>query len=452
MYKTVSGIVMPIAVLAAIGLGVWGYQVNAEKNAILIKAENQYQRSFHDLSHNVGQLQEELGGMVAVNPTKQAYYRREMINVWRMTNQAKTSITQLPLTMLPFDKTQELLHRLSKFAYQTSIRDLEAKPLTADEKKTLTSLYECTKEIGKELSTVQTRILSNNLRWMDVEAALASQKENQDNVIIDGFKTLNKKAEGYSDLDFGASVMEASTRQDLNKLPGKELSAEEIRKKAQHFLGLSDPNALKITENGSGTEFNTYTATYPLNNKEDLTLDFSKKGGHLIQFMRPRSIGEKVLDAKGAVEAAKDFLQEHGFADMALINYDEYQRTAALTFAHEQKGVLVYPESIMVNVALDDGEVTDMRAADFHLAYKERTFPAPKLTEKEARKELNPKFQVLSTRKALIEGELGETVHCYEFYGKINGQLYKIFVNSGTGYEEKIENLHDGSGAQANLT
>ncbi|WP_058303811.1 germination protein YpeB [Gorillibacterium timonense] len=446
MYKSISAVVMPIAVLVAIGLGVWGYQVNTEKNTILIKAENQYQRSFHDLSHNLGQLQDELGGMVAVNPTKQAYYRRQMINVWRITNQAKTNITQLPLTMLPFDKTQELLHRLSKFSYQTSIRDLEAKPLTAAEKKTLASLYECTKDIDKELSQVQTKILSSNLRWMDVEAALASQKENQDNVIIDGFKTLNKKAEGYGELDFGPSAMQTSTRQDLNKLPGKELSAMEIRKKAQQFLGLSDGSALKVTENGPGTEFNSYTVAYPVGgNNEELTLDYSKKGGHLLQFMRPRSIGNKVLDAKGAQEAAKDFLNEHGFADMKLINYDEYQRTAALTFAHEQNGVLVYPESVMLNVALDNGQVTDMRAANYHFEKKDRTFDKPKMTLKEASKELNPNFNVLSTRQSLIEGELGDQVRCYEFLGKINGKLYRVYINGETGYEEKVESLHDGS-------
>ncbi len=447
MYKTISAVVMPIAVLAAVGLGVWGYQVNTEKNTILIKAENQYQRSFHDLSHNVGQLQQELGGMLAVNPSKQGYYRREMINLWRITNQAKTNITQLPLTMLPFDKTQELLHRLSKFSYQTSIRDLDAKPLTDGEKKTLLSLYECTKDIDKELSQVQNTILTQNLRWMDVEAALASQKENQDNVIIDGFKTLNKKAEGYSDLDFGPDVMKTAERRDLNKLPGKEMSAEEVRKIAEKFLGLPNSSSLTITENGPGTEFNSYTVSYPTGKNEELTLDYSKKGGHLLQFMRPRSIGTKVLDAKGAQDAAKEFLEEHGFANMKLINYDEYQRTAALTFAQEHQGVLVYPEAVMLNVALDDGQVTDMRAANYHFEKKDRSFGKPKLTEKEARKELAPSFQVLSTREALIENELGEQVRCHEFFGKANGQMYRVFINSENGYEEKVINLHDGAGA-----
>ena len=447
MYKTISAVVMPIAVLAAVGLGVWGYQVNTEKNTILIKAENQYQRSFHDLSHNVGQLQQELGGMLAVNPSKQGYYRREMINLWRITNQAKTNITQLPLTMLPFDKTQELLHRLSKFSYQTSIRDLDAKPLTDGEKKTLRSLYECTKDIDKELSQVQNTILAKNLRWMDVEAALASQKENQDNVIIDGFKTLNKKAEGYSDLDFGPDVMKTAERRDLNKLPGKEMSAEEVRKIAEKFLGLPNSSSLTITENGPGTEFNSYTVSYPTGKNEELTLDYSKKGGHLLQFMRPRSIGTKVLDAKGAQDAAKEFLEEHGFANMKLINYDEYQRTAALTFAQEHQGVLVYPEAVMLNVALDDGQVTDMRAANYHFEKKDRSFGKPKLTEKEARKELAPSFQVLSTREALIENELGEQVRCHEFFGKANGQMYRVFINSENGYEEKVINLHDGAGA-----
>lgn len=43
---------------------------------------------------------------------------------------------------------------------------------------------------------VQHLVLKNNLRWMDVELALASGKEGTDNTIIDGFKTVEKLLKG----------------------------------------------------------------------------------------------------------------------------------------------------------------------------------------------------------------------------------------------------------------
>ena len=38
-----------------------------------------------------------------------------------------------------------------------------------------------------------TMAMKNNLRWMDVELALATGKEHADNTIIDGFKTVEKQ-------------------------------------------------------------------------------------------------------------------------------------------------------------------------------------------------------------------------------------------------------------------
>ena len=442
MYKRISAILMPIAVVVAIGLGVWGYQVNNEKNMVLIKAENQYQRSFHDLTYHMNQLQTELGNMIAVTPSTQHFYRRQTINIWRITNQAKTEITQLPLALVPFDKSQQLLHNLATFTYQTSIRDLDKKPLTDGEIKTMKSLYERSKEINQDLQKVQQSVLNKNLRWMDVEVALASQQENMDNVIIDGFKAVNKKVEGYTDVDFGPSTLEANKSEDLSSLPGKMVTADEVRKKAAEFLKLKDQFGLTVKENGAGTDLNTYTVTKDTK-KELVTLDYSKKGGHLLQFMRPRKVSRKVLDLAGAREAGEEFLTEHGYKDMAAINYDQYANTAAITYAPRVNGVVVYPQSVMLNVALDNGDVTDMRSADYHMhEQKAVSLDKPKLTVEQAKQELAKNFQVTATDRAVIESEMGELVPCYQFYGKINGGKYKVFINSDTGYEEKVENVH----------
>src|SRR5690625_7159113 len=43
MYKRMSFILFPVLVLGLVGAIIWGYQVNQEKNSVLIKAENNYQ-------------------------------------------------------------------------------------------------------------------------------------------------------------------------------------------------------------------------------------------------------------------------------------------------------------------------------------------------------------------------------------------------------------------------
>lgn len=194
MYKRFSAVMFPIVTLFFIGAIVWGYQEHQDKNSILIKAENQYQRAFHDLTYHVDRLHSELGRTLAVNSQSQAMHRKGLANVWRITSQAQNEINQLPLTMLPFNKTEDFLSRISNFAYRTSIRDLTKKPLSDDEVKTLKTLYKNAGDISKDLQKVQHKVLSDNLRWMDVETAMASEQKSLDNSIIDGFKTVDKKS------------------------------------------------------------------------------------------------------------------------------------------------------------------------------------------------------------------------------------------------------------------
>src|ERR1700720_4632876 len=107
MYRRLSTILFPVAIIALIGAGIWGYQENQEKNAILIKAENQYQRAFHDLSYHINKLNNELGSAIAVESTSQDFYKKGLVNIWKISSQAQGEINQLPLAWLPFNDTKK---------------------------------------------------------------------------------------------------------------------------------------------------------------------------------------------------------------------------------------------------------------------------------------------------------------------------------------------------------
>jgi spore germination protein len=443
MYKRVSAILLPIVLLALIGTGVWGYQQNQDKNTIMIKAENQYQRAFHDLSYNMDKLHTELGNTLALQPTTQNFYRKRLSNVWRMSNQAQNDIGQLPLTMLPLNKTQEFLDHLSKFAYLTSIRDLSSHPLSDGEHKTLENLYTKSKELNAQLGTVQNRVIAQNLRWMDVDTALASQKQNMDNVIVDGFRAVDKRVEGYSDVDWGPSVNDITARRKLSALPGKPINTADAMRKAEKFLGMQASADWRVTENGKGTDYHSYTVTGSLPGmNHGFHMDISHKGGHMLMYNATRPAAIKRLDTRGARDAALDFLDRKGFGDMVPVAYDEYQNIGSITFASRRADTVLYPEKVSVNVALDNGDITGLQASEYHFEHgKNRKTGKARITVEQARKQLNPTFEVYSHDQALIKNDINAEVLCHEFTGKVNGSVYKVYLNADTGDEEKTELL-----------
>ncbi|MNJ30513.1 Sporulation protein YpeB [compost metagenome] len=368
--------------------------------------------------------------------------------MWRITSEAQNEINQLPLTMLPFNKTEEFLSRISKFSYQAGVRDLTKQPLSDGELKNLKELYKSSAQVSKQLQQVQDKVISNRLRWMDVETALANPNDQQDNTIIDGFKTVDKHVGEYPELDWGPSISSIYNKRSVKKLSGQPVTVHDIKSKAAQFAGAHHTQDIKVTENGKGTEWASYTAKVQGNNKDEaLTLDFTRNGGHLINYWSDRHIGAKAVSHETAREKADQFLSNKGYSDLTPVTYDEYDNIGSFTYVKKDGDVLIYPEKVTLRVALDNGHVVGMQASDYVYEQqdgKDRKLKKPKLTIQQARKYLNPEYKEQYNRLALIENDLSEKVMTYEFGGSINGSKYRIYLNAENGSEEVVEQIRDG--------
>ncbi|WP_276351700.1 germination protein YpeB [Cohnella caldifontis] len=445
MYARLSSVLFPVAALLFLGAIFWGYQEHQEKNSILIKAENQYQRAFHDLSHHMNRLQDELGQTLAVSSASHGAQRKGLANVWRLTSQAQNEINQLPLTMLPFNHAESFLSRINDFAYKASIRDLNKQPLSDGEMKTLKSLFASSGDINKELGKIQDAVIQNRLRWMDVETALASEHNPHDNTIIDGFRTMNKKIGEYPEIDWGPSAMNQPRKYTAASLSGKTMSPAEIRAKAESFLGYRELGAgqMTVSETGGKTSFKAYTVTIPTSAGHRVQLEYTQKGGHLLWYMNTRAVHSRKLNFDTARNKASNFLVRSQYRNMAPVSYDEYDHVAVFSYAGVKNGVRMYNDKVTVRVALDNGEIVGLQATDHVFADQVLTPGKPKMSREAAVKRLNPEFRVQDYSLAVVENDARKPVLVHEFVGKINGGTYRIYLNADTGEEESIEKVPD---------
>ena len=442
MYKIITAILIPVLVIVLIGTVVWGYQENQEKNSILIKAENQYQRAFHDLNFHIDKLHDELGKTLAVSSRKQL--SPCLVNVWRLASLAQSDVGQLPLILLPFNKTEEFLANVSDFAYRIAVRDLTKDPLTEAESKTLTTLYENSKGIKKELSNVQERVIESQLRWMDVELALAQEDKQMDNTIIDGFKTINKSVEEFPEVDWGPGGIQSLTKKKdgrWKQLKGDKISSEEAKKKALSFLNADSSQKVEVDKAIKNSDYKAYSVT--VKDKNTVYLDITEVGGHVVWMMKNREIQNKKLSYNQALDKVQDFLTKHNYPSMTPVNVEQYDNTLIFSLSREQNGVIIYPESVSVKVALDNGEVVGFQSADYIFNHKNRTIDKPKISSNEAKTNINPNLKVISVKQAIIENSAGNEVLTYEITGQINKTLYRIYINADNGDEEEIEKINE---------
>ncbi|AST92272.1 MULTISPECIES: germination protein YpeB [Sutcliffiella] len=430
-------VIIAVLAIAVVGTGYWGYQEHQDKNAVLINAENNYQRAFHDLVYHVDLLHDKIGTTLAMSSRDQL--SPSLAEVWRISSEAQNDVGQLPLALLPFNKTEEFLHQIGDYSYEVAVRDLNDSPLSSDEYDTLEKLYTRAAEIQSELRKVQNMVINNNLRWMDVELALSAQNQPHDNTIINGFKTVEQNVSSYEEAEFGPTFTSMKQTEDSYQyLEGETITEEEAKEVAREFLSLNGNEQIKVTENGEGSNVGFYSLTIIDETEKDTYIDITKKGGYPIYVIQNREIPSANISLKEASDKAEQFLEEHDFNGFTLYESAEYDNTGAFTFVNEVEGVKIYPDAIRMKVSLDDGSIVGFSAKDYLMSHRTRDIPDASISKEEARQQINERVNIMEDGLAIITSDLGEEVLCYEFYGTINNDTYQIFINADNGREESV--------------
>lgn len=427
-------------VIAIAGTAYWGYQEHQDKNSILIKAENNYQRAFHDLNNNMANLEDELGKSIAMNSRK--LIAPCMTNIWRIAYVAQNNVGQLPLNLMAFSKTEEFLSDIADYTYDIGMRDLDNEPLSQEEWNRLKTLYAQAKEIRGELRKVQTEVLNNNLRWMDVEVALASDQMDMDKTIVQGFEGLERQVQGYIETEQGASETKASDSfEDKAKIKGDKVSKQDAQKRVQAFFNLDRNVKMDVSESEADQGLSVYSFHIE-QGEHSIVTDVSKNGGYILWFLSNKNIDQSNISLYEAQNKALQFLKKHGFEQMTPVESNQYDHVGVFEMVREVRGVRIYPELITVKVALDDGQIIGFQATDYYVNYDpNRDIPQPTLSLEEAQEVINSNLNVQEDHLSLVEIKEGEYALCYELLGTVENETYRIFVNAETGEEEKIEKM-----------
>lgn len=433
--------------ITSLGLGIWGYQEREEKNAVLIQAENTYQRAFHELSYHMDLLHDKIGSSLAMNSKESL--SPQLVDIWRLTSEAHSNVGQLPLALLPFNKTEEFLSNIGDFTYRTAVRDLEKTPLSNEEVKTLEELYKQAGHIKDELRQVQHMALESNLRWMDVQLALATQDEQADNTIVNGFKTVEKQVEGFAEGNNDSSIIGTSTKEhEFQFLTGDKIDEQEAIDRSLKLFNTTNRQDLSVTKSGDGSDVSLYSISYE-NGDERAYMDMTEQGGHPLTLLIERPIEDKQLSLNAGLEKAKAYLDEYDFKDMEIYQSSEYDNIGVYSFLHNEDGIRVYSDAIEIKVGLDDGEILGLTARNYFMNHKDRQIPTPDISEEEAKDKVNENVDIKEEYMAIIDNDLGEEVLAYEFLGVLGEETYRIFINAMNGVEERVEKL---SGAEINYS
>src|SRR5690606_8454804 len=117
--------------------------------------------------------------------------------------------------------------------------------------------------------------LEDNLRWMDVELALATEEEPLDNTIIDGLKTVEEKVNEYAESSDGLTFMQTSTKTEYRNVSGEWKTEEQIRDFTKELFDIQDEIDITVTKSGDGANVPTYSVSYQ--DGKDVYMDITQQ-------------------------------------------------------------------------------------------------------------------------------------------------------------------------------
>lgn len=435
--KLIIGVLTLTSVLGIL----WGYQEHQEKVQLEIEAENQYQSAYSELAYNIDLLHDKLGTTLAMSSRNSL--SPALTEVWKIATESQQNIGELPITLLPFQYTQEYLTDVGNFSYKIAVRDMNEVPLSVEEFNSLKQMYQRSNEIEDQIRDVQYQIATNNLKWIDVGKQLKSGETLNGNAVIDGFTQVENKTKSYSVENMSASNNSTSSTSFpyIKDKKATELQVKEVVTK------LIRPTKLKIKEinkslDGAVDSFYHVTLSSPETDKE-IYLSVLEKGAHPIYFINNRVIGEQVLSVDDAIKVADTFLVDKEYSNMELSEVTQFENTVVMSYIKKVNSISIYPETIQFKIALDDGDIVGFNARDYLVNNHVRDIQNPTISVNDAKEKINQNVEIMENNLAIIINDFEEEVLCYRFLGKIDTDTYEIFINAKSGKEEKVTKLQN---------
>src|SRR5690606_17917800 len=181
--------------------------------------------------------------------------------------------------------------------------------------------------------------------------ALATQEEQSDNTIIDGLKTVEKKVTEFAEGDEGSAFMEISTKEhEFKNIPGEWKDEKQIRNFSKDLFSIKNDVDIVVTKTGEGSDVPMYTVSYK--DGKSVYMDITQKGAHPIQILVDRPIENKKLSLNDGLIQAENYLKEFDYKNMVPLQSQQFDNVGVFSFVYSQDNVRVYPDSIVLKVAL----------------------------------------------------------------------------------------------------
>ena len=432
-----KGHMLSVICVLSIAVAILGVILYKKQREYRQASENSYNMAFYELVDYVQNVETYLAkSLISSTPEHGA---ETLTNLWREANLAQAYLSRLPIESQELSSTEKFLNQVSDYSYSLSRKNIYNESLSEEDLNNLKELHTYSVDLENTLNQLSEDLNSGRFSWGELtEKGTVAFAQQVDNISKESFSNLEENFHEYAGLIYDGAFSEHLTSSEPKGLTGEDIDENKAKEIAEEFVGknnIRETSSLGFSENAT---IPVYDFSITNNNEQNINISISKKGGHVVYMNSNREVSSEIISQEEAENKAKEFLDAKGFINMKETYYLKQEGIVTINYAYMQDNVIMYPDLIKVKIALDNGEVLGIETTGYLNNHTTRDINNIKITEEEAKKDLNKNLEIISSGMAVIPTEWKSEILCYEFKGKVEDKEFLVYINAENGREEDI--------------
>ena len=430
--NTIAIISASIAVVA-IGFSVLFYN-NSKKAEAQIRYENE--RAFSEVITSVSKIDTAIEK--SSYSTTPAYTVSMLAEVWKQAEVAKSNLSQLPVD-IDMTQTQDFIAKIGDYSLAMLRKVANGDKLTDEEMQNISNFSDKVNQLSIEL--MEAKQIYNNGDSkdyiMDIQTFEGETVKN-----VGNFDSQTENSVDQKNQEFATMIYDGPFSSHIDKLEAEltkndeEITEDMAKEKVAKFLQTDISQVEFVGRVDTQIPIYKFKST-----KEDdeISIDVTVKGGHVVNFINYRKTSQPTIDAKQAVEVAKEMLKQAGYKDFVETYYIDEDDIVTINFAFSQDGVILYSDLLKISIYKDDSTLAGVEARGYVMSHRERSDITPTISKEKARAVVSNKLEITDESIAIIPTSGKNEVLTYEFKCQNDKkENYIVYVNAKTG---QIENM-----------
>ncbi|MFZ5649717.1 MAG: germination protein YpeB [Bacillota bacterium] len=433
---------LALGVILLAGIGYWGYGQMVSRRAAETALNNKYSLAFYNLLDNIQNMEVILSKTLVGQETHMD--SQLFMRLWQEAVAGQNNLGQIPVPDTTVARTIKFLNQAGAFSQMLANQTADGKPKNEDQWNALQRLYRQAGQLNEEMHQVEEKLSSGTLAMSELRKESRFVLRRAGPQLANGnFHAIDRNMQQFPTLIYDGPFSDHLAKKAHAGLTGPGVTPDQARSNALAFIDQKADTtyAANVTgiEKGKIPLYSVEVTPTPDQGGERINLGVSRQGGKIIWMINSRTVGGAGIAVREAGDKAGRFLEDRGFKNMESTYYEMRNNIAVFNYAATQGGVILYPDQAKVSVALDDGQVIGFDGTNYWMSHRERNLPNPALTAAQARGKLSPRLQDVSPgRLALIPKTVEQEVLTYEFQGRMDNDVFLIYINAVTGEEERV--------------